>query len=199
MRGRYLLLMIAFVTAVLVSSCASAPPERDRFYRLSDPQPLAREFMVSESVLEIGRFSARELLESERYILERGANAEITWQQNALWVEPPARMIRRGLLHYLRGLGLFQQVVSHEQQVIAQYRLLGMLLAFERSQDLSGVLIDLDVSLIDLADRKVVLAKRFQVNEAAVDTSVSAAVAAFDRALASLAADVAAAIRDAVR
>ena len=186
------LFSLIFFTAIV--GCAQPIP-RDRYFRLDDPAPQStRATPTISAVLEVGPLDARGMLKVERYILQStdAAGAEITWDEHALWTDPPARMVEKALLYYLRESGLFEQAIEREGQAAARYRLSGELIALERQSTGAAVLLTADLNLLDLRSRSVALAKRYHIAEATTDTSIDGAIEGFNRAVVRLAQDFAA-------
>jgi len=183
---------VPVAVALALLACGRTAP-KTHYFRLQDPSPAAgRASPVVPTVLEVGPFAARGLLGAERHILRSAATgaAELAWHEHRLWVEPPAEMVRHALVHYLREAHVFDRVVGREHQVTASHRLIGTLVALEH-HPAPEVLIELDLSLIAVRERTVVGERRYTLVEPADDSSLEAAVAALDRAVARLAADVA--------
>lgn len=177
--------------SALVSGCfGSAPPvPRDHYYRLVLPGPDASA-RVQESfpgVIAVEPLEADGLLHERPLLFSDDAMALRVQQHDYhYWTDTPPRMLQDQIVTYLRNSGISRIVVTPEMRVQPDYLVTGKAKRLERliAGGRPRVVVSLDLTLVRLADSRLVLSDSFSEEAVAADGSVEASVAALNQATA---------------
>jgi len=186
--ARYRVAILFAAAMVMVQGgCLASPVPPDRFYRLEVPSAAAR--------LEAPRLDGRLLVDSirgdattlERLMLYRTESQSFQVRREGYdqWVEPPPVMVQRAAVAFLRSANAAQTVITPEMRLDADFRLGGRVNRFERliGKDAPRVTIEVEFSLVRLADRELLLQETYREDEEIDGDDVDESVEAFSRAL----------------
>ncbi|MGQ0657985.1 MAG: ABC-type transport auxiliary lipoprotein family protein [Chromatiales bacterium] len=178
--------IIACVLIGLTTGCGrNVAVPTDVYYRLGAPrvaQSLARP--LTEGVLFVGTFRS-DGLSGERPLVYSDAPDDLTLRQYHYhhWEDPPPRLLRRQLVHYLRAAKAAGTVMSGKEAKSDQV-VRGRLWRFEhvlRKND-TFVRVALELRLEDREGRALLL-KDYEVEKVAARRDVASVVAAMDEAV----------------
>jgi ABC-type uncharacterized transport system auxiliary subunit len=184
--------LAAVLTALAVSGCMGSadtiPP--DNFYRLrvsAGGQALSRPLVPG--TVQVSAFEGDALLHGRPVLYSADGGSGAVRQHNYhYWADPPTRMVQDELAAFVRRRGLARSVVTPSMRADADYELRGRLRHLEMLTGSGGtrVLAELDLSVVRVADGKVMVANTYLREGAAEDGSVSASVTAMNDALAEI-------------
>jgi len=180
------LLVLTALGPLLAGCLGSAPPvPRDHYYRLVVHGPeTGRTEAPFPGVMQVDQLQADGLLRERPLLYSRsGASHEVQQHNYHYWNDAPARMLQDQMVAWLRRGGIAGQVVTPEMRIRADYQVSGKVRRLERL--LGGgpprVAVELELSLIRLADDRLMLVDSFAGQERVADSSVAAAVVAINR------------------
>ena len=180
--------LLAAVVALL-GACAQPELPSDVWYRLQVPAPAAPAAAPSlGGGLEVARPRAEGVV-AERPLVYAEADMPNRFYQYTYhhWAEPPARMLQDELVDYLRAAGAADRVTLPEQRADAEWLLSTRLRGLEQVRGADGhVHVLLEFTLRRAADGALVWTRQMERRRETVDSSLPAAVGAFEAALASI-------------
>jgi len=190
--------LVVIFTALALSACLGStdPVPQDSFYRLRVPaggQALSRPLVPG--TVQVLAFEGDALLHGRPVLYSADGGSGAVRQHNYhYWADPPTRMVQDELAAFLRKRGLARSVVTPNMRTDADYELRGRLRHLEMLTGGSGtrVLAEIDLSVVRVADGKVVVANTYLREGEAEDGSVAASVTAINDALAEIFANFAA-------
>ena len=183
----WLTLLMAFAVG-----CALTPPEPDRSYLLDAGVGPRSAVHRSDRVLVVAEPQAAPGFDSQRIAYTRTPLA-LEYYTKSQWIDTPARMLAPLVVKALMNAGVFRAVVAEPTPVDGDLRLEidSLRLQQEFLQRPSQVRFAFRASLVDVASRRVLATRAFEVTEIAPseDTygGVQAANIAAERLLAELA------------
>ena len=185
---------IVVVTVLLLAACAQPTVTQDTFYRLRVAPPLATlEKPKLSGALEVPRFSADGLMAGRPIVFSEAADPlQVSAYHYHFWLEPPGVMLRDEMVGYLRAAGVAKSVVTPELRVDPDFMLIVKIKRVEQVRGPSPkVVVALEVALNARKEERLLLLKTYQVEKAAADNTVGAAVEALNGAVAAICAGIA--------
>ena len=188
------------VALVVISACASPPPvPEDQFYRLQavyadDPLPAP----LFKGSIEVDRFVADGLTANRAIVFSKQEDSNLVRAYHyQFWIKPPTVMLRDELIGFLRKSKIADAVVTPEMRVNARYVLAGKINHLERviSKKADLALIDIELSLRDSKNGKLLALKTYRIEEPAENETVSGIVNALNVSLSVIYADFLSALR----
>jgi ABC-type uncharacterized transport system auxiliary subunit len=184
--------LAVLLAALGLSGCLGStdPVPPDNFYRLRVPangQALSRPLVPG--TVQVSAFEGDALLHARPILFSSDGGSGAVRQHNYhYWADPPTRMVQDELAAFLRKRGLARSVVTPTMRAEADYELRGRLRHLEMLTGGSGarVLAELDLSVVRVADGKVVVANTYVREGEAADAGVAASVTALNGALAEI-------------
>ncbi len=170
---------------LLLGACFGGAAPSDSFYRLEVPAPAALPAPPLQGVVEVGRFAA-EGLTAERALLYsyRDKPDQLSRYGYHLWVEPPAVLLQGQMVRLLRQAQAAPAVVTADLRVPSDFRIEGRLHRFEQVVGPpSGVVVDLDVSLIRPRTGELLLQRGYHVEKPTSGDQPAEAVQAYQAAV----------------
>ena len=176
--------------ALTLGACGSAPPaERDRFFRLDLPAPVATPGAPVRATLVVNDLRAGGFEGGQRIVYRTAGEPLQVYRYPTLWwEEPPGRALAGRLAEALRAAGLVDVVVRPDQRVRGDYLLGGELIRFEHrpTDQPPRVVVDFTLTLVRASDRRALLSRPYRGEEPVPETSPEAMAAAFNRLTARL-------------
>ncbi len=176
---------MTFVIALLLGGCSALQPPRvaeTHFYTLETNPVTRAAHPKNHQVLAISMPVARPGYDTPQIAYQRRP-LELEYFATQRWADTPARMLRPLLTQTLEPL--FQTVIPAPGSIPADLRLDTELIQLQ--QDFSArpslVRLTLRAQLIDLKDKHVIFAKRFDETEAASSEEAYGGIVAANRAL----------------
>lgn len=171
------------LAAGLLGACSILPQSEPLDIYLLPAAALPAQTQAVDWSLRIGTPSSGELLDGTRIVVlpEPG---RINTYQGARWSERTPQLMRQRLLDAFQDDARVKALSTEDQHLQADLELVSELRSFQ-SQYRDGrpeALIQLDVRLVDVRAQRILASRRFNVSQAAGDTSVAAVVAAFGQA-----------------
>lgn len=170
-----------------VAGCAQPEVPREHYYRLItenpaagfDPPILGGSLMV-EPLVGNGLTNERPLLYSSK-----DNPLELQQYHYHYWVDTPPRMLQVQMISYLRAHGLSANVFTPETRLLPDYALSGRINRLERviGGASSDAVIELEISVSDARDGRVILRETYLAEEPTGDDMASV-VEAFNRGFA---------------
>ena len=186
------------VSVLLVAGCASPPTPPDQYYRIyADDVAESEQGAALEGVLVVRRFLSDGLVGERSLVYGDNANDNPLQQYHYHhWTESPTRMLQEQLVPYLRQARIAEEVVTPDVQVEPKYELLGKIRRLEQLRgDTTRVTVDLEFSLTELRHSNLILLDSYEVEVACRDSSLVAAVDAFNTAVSQIFAELSQDIR----
>jgi len=181
-------ILLPLLAGPLLAGClGSAPPvPRDHYYRLTLTGPeAARATPPFPGIMLVDQLQADGLLR-ERPLLysSTGAAQEVQQHNYHYWTDAPPNMLQEQIVAYLRRARVAKAVVTPEMRIRADYQISGKVKRLERL--LGGgpprVFVEIELSLIRLADDSLLLVDSFGVEQPVADDSVKSSVLAINQA-----------------
>lgn len=171
------------LAACLLGACSILPQSEPLDIYLLPAAALPAQTQAVDWSLRISTPSSGELLDGTRIVVlpEPG---RINTYQGARWSERTPQLMRQRLLDAFQDDARVKALSTEDQHLQADLELVSELRSFQ-SQYRDGrpeALIQLDVRLVDVRGQRILASRRFNVSQAAGDTSVAAVVAAFGQA-----------------
>ncbi len=128
-------------------------------------------------------FRARGVLSDEKLAFRRDDRpGEILQNGSVRWDEPPARMVERGLVRFLRHGG-GTKILSADSRGLPEYWISGTVLRFEQVIAGGGAMVvEVELALIKAKEREVVMSGSYCATEALEGARSGAIVEAVERA-----------------
>ena len=170
---------IIFLLAVLGAACSQPPVPQDRFYRLQVAPPTAVPAALRlPGILEVPRFAADGLMAGRPIVFsEANAPTEVSAYFYHFWLEPPGVMLRDELVAYLRAAGVAKTVVTPELRLEPDFILTARIKRIEQGRGAAPkAVVILEVAINSRRDDRLLLLKTYEVEKAAADNGVGAAV-----------------------
>lgn len=177
------------LTAALLAGCggSSPPVPADNFYRILISGPEARSTgMALSGVVSVTAFDADGLVRARPVLFTPSGESHAVRQHNYhFWADSPTKLLQEQLVGYLKKTGLAETVVTPELRVRADFELMGKIKRLERlvGDGAPRVIAELELSLVRLADRRLVVTNTYAVELPADGDSVSASVLALTEAV----------------
>jgi ABC-type uncharacterized transport system auxiliary subunit len=179
----------AILSAVLlgVTGCGSAPPVPvERYYRIAVPAPKALSAPVLPGLLAVAPLQS-DGLHSERALLyaDQGQPRELRRYHYHHWADSPPRLLQEQLVAYLRQARAAATVLPDDPRLLAEYRVVGRLVRFERLNDAERALaaVELELGLERKGSARPVWLHQYRAEMPARDGSVAAVAEAFEQAV----------------
>jgi ABC-type uncharacterized transport system auxiliary subunit len=182
--------MLAAVAALAGCLGSTDPVPPDNFYRLrigAAGEPAQRPLVPG--VLRVAAFEGDALLHARPVLYSPAGQPHAVRQHNYhYWADPPTRMVQDELAAYLKKRGAARAVVTPSMRVDSDYELRGRLRRLELVTGAGDarVVAELDLSVIRIADDRVVAAGSYEREVAADDDAVATSVGALNEALADI-------------
>ncbi len=186
-------LPVVAVLVLLLGACAQPTVTQDTFYRLRVAPPVAAEKPKLSGTLEVPRFSADGLMAGRPIVFSEAADPlQVSAYHYHFWLEPPGVMLRDEMVGYLRAAGVAKSVVTPELRVDPDFVLIAKIKRIEQVRGSTPkVAVALEVALNARKEDRLLLLKTYQVEKAAADNTVGAAIEALNGAMAEICAGVA--------
>ncbi len=194
-------MILGVLPALMIVGCQAvneAPPV-DRFYRVAVDQPPPAGQPILEGALMVGRLDADGLTRERPVIYSADDDVRSLAQHDyELWIEPPPRLLGAEMVRYLRSAEIADSVVTPDLRVRSDFEIIGTIQRFERQIGRSGpsVTVSLDLALIDRDTDQLRVIDDYSAEVTCSDSSMDAAVTAFNEAIAGVFAEFLADIRD---
>lgn len=184
---------IVAVLVLLLGACAQPTVTQDTFYRLRVAPPAALEKPKLSGTLEVPRFSADGLMAGRPIVFSEAADPlQVSAYHYHFWLEPPGVMLRDEMVGYLRAAGVAKSVVTPELRVDPDFVLIAKIKRIEQVRGgAPKVIVALEVAVNARKEDRLLLLKTYQVEKAAADNTVGAAIEALNNAMAAICASVA--------
>lgn len=180
---------IGVVTVLMLSACAPAEVPADRFYRIEAQQPgqvMAQPRFAG--ALEVEDVSASGLTAGRAIVYADSdrPNALETYSYH-FWADPPAHMLRDGLIRYLRAAGVAGSVVTESMRLDPTYSLVSRLQKLERLTGAApGAVMEMEIALRDNDRGGLLSIGTYRADVVPADDSIDSAVDAFNAAFADI-------------
>ncbi len=170
-----------------VAGCGSAPPVPvERYYRIAVPAPTALSAPVLPGLLAVAPLQS-DGLHSERALLyaDQGQPRELRRYHYHHWADSPPRLLQEQLVAYLRQARAAATVLPDDPRLLAEYRVVGRLVRFERLNDAERALaaVELELGLERKGSARPVWLRQYRAEMPARDGSVPAVAEAFEQAV----------------
>ncbi|MEA3277631.1 MAG: ABC-type transport auxiliary lipoprotein family protein [Pseudomonadota bacterium] len=177
--------MVALVPFLITACVSSEPVQQDRFYSLEPRvQALSTEAPPVRATLLVNDLATRGFL-GGREIVYRSAEEplQVMRYPTLLWEELPGRAVAEDLVGALRTSQLFAFVITPAQRARADYLLGGELSRFDHlpTAQPPRVVAEFTLTLMRGDDRRSMLSKRYQGEEATGQSTPEAMAQAFNR------------------
>lgn len=176
--------------ALILAGCAVGPAPSDHFYRLEVPSP-AHSLATApfDGSLEVDRIRI-DALTGERGLVYRIPEEGSQLRRHAYhrWADPPALMVQRQLVGYLRKAGAASSVFTPDLRLRADYVLLGRIVRLERvvgNADVHAV-VELELAVRRERDQRLVFEGAYLEERAVPSRKPGRSVRAYNEALASI-------------
>lgn len=169
-----------------LSACLGSEAPSDQFYALNPDlsalSPAAKPTL--DGVLEVQRVGSDGVFVGRPILFARSKGAGLEEYPYSLWTKRPSQLIEEALVSALRDSNLARTVVDERHRLSADYVLISDLREINRVLDGAGeVVIALELGLKRVADNKLLVLKTYRVQKAQADSSMEAAIGAFNSAL----------------
>jgi ABC-type uncharacterized transport system auxiliary subunit len=187
--------LLVLLLPLLLAACAGGGPvPEDHYYRLlAPPAPPALAAPAIVGTLTVAPVETFGIYRERAILFTRSDDpADLRQHYYHYWIDTPTRLIRDQLVDYLRKSGIARTVSGAELGLRGDIRLRLMLKNFERILHPDGkvsVKVRLDAVITDAANRPLKIASHHR-DEPAGDDTMPASVAAFDRALGDIYAEI---------
>ncbi len=179
----------AILGAVLlgVAGCGSAPPvPEERYYRIGVAAPMALSAPALAGLVVVAPLQS-DGLHSERAILyaEQRQPRELRRYHYHHWADSPPRLLQEQLVAYLRQARAAATVLPDDPRLLAEHRVVGRLVRFERLNNADRALaaVELELGLERKGSARPVLLRQYSAEVPARNGSVAAVVEAFEQAV----------------
>lgn len=179
----------AILGAVLLGAagCGSAPPvPEERYYRIGVAAPTALSAPALPGLVAVAPLQS-DGLHSERAVLyaEQGQPRELRRYHYHHWADSPPRLLQDQLVTYLRHARIAATVLPDDPRLLAEHRVVGRLVRFERLNDANRALatVELELGLERKGSARPILLRQYSAEIPAHDGSVPAVVEAFEQAV----------------
>jgi ABC-type uncharacterized transport system auxiliary subunit len=184
--------LAALAAAAALAGCLGStdPVPPDNFYRLrvaTAGEPA--QHPTVPGVLQVSALEGDALLHARPVLYSPAGQPHAVRQHNYhYWADPPTRMVQDELAAYLKKRGAARSIVTPSMRVESDYELRGRLRRLELVTGGRGarVIAELDLSVVRVADDRVVVAGSYEREIAAEDDAVATSVAALNEALADI-------------
>ncbi len=192
-RPRRRLLLAA--AGLLAAGCLAPPAPRDRYYRFELAPPERQPAPAFAGVLEVERFQADSAARGTALAWVADASARrVERRVFDHWVDAPPLLLQRELASALRAAGLAREVVTPEMGVARDHRRAGRLVRCEevRGPGAPRVVVELEIAISDPRRSALELRATYREEREIAGPGVEDVVRAYDAALSSVAARIAA-------
>lgn len=177
--------LIIALMSLLITACVSEPAQQDRFYGLEPKvQAVPAGAPPVRATLLVNDLAARGFLGGRQIVYRSDQQPlQVMRYSTLLWEEPPGRAIAESLVDVVRTSQLFAFVITPAQRARADYLLGGELSRFDHLPTARPprVVVEFTLTLMRGDDRRSMLAKRYQGEEATVQSTPEAMAQAFNR------------------
>jgi len=185
--------IVLIITAILVSSCTIAPPERSppRTYMLNPEISLdalsANPVSGNATILLVNPPRALAGFDTSQMVYLRRPH-EVSYYAANQWVDTPGRMLSSLLVQAMRSTGLWRAVVQAPSAVRADYLLDCDNLVLEQQffSQPSRVRLALRAQIVETKNHAILGTRYFEIFEAATSDDAYGGVVAANRATAQL-------------
>ena len=185
--------IVLIITAILVSSCTIAPPERSppRTYMLNPEISLdalsANPVSGNATILLVNPPRALAGFDTSQMVYLRRPH-EVSYYASNQWVDTPGRMLSSLLVQAMRSTGLWRAVVQAPSAVRADYLLDCDNLVLEQQffSQPSRVRLALRAQIVETKNHAILGTRYFEIFEAATSDDAYGGVVAANRATAQL-------------
>lgn len=181
MMMRYILFV---VMVIFISGCSLKPTPLPQTNELRlQTIMLAKQSQRELGVLKIEKIKGVNYINNKNFVYGDGLGIYHHYAYHR-WAEPVANQLETMIAHSLQELGIFQTVTTSSSKVLHNFMLEARVDAFEHivSQDISKVLITIDLKLIDANTRILIDSKNFTIQKQTPTKDAKGALSAYNEA-----------------
>lgn len=193
--------LLLYVTVVLgftliLGGCSVLPKKMPLTVYVLRPASIETSVQPNAAIVQIHAPRSSGILSSSSIAVMPNAQ-QMSVYSGARWDDILPRLVQDYLIQNFRTAAAFEAVIDTDSRIVPDYHLISDLRAFHSSYTHAGnnrgnpmVEVEFDVQLIDAYARTIVAQRRFSVVEPSSGTEVDVVVQAFNRAAATLSAEL---------
>lgn len=193
--------LLLYVTVVLgftlmLGGCSVLPKKMPLTVYVLRPVPIETSEQPNAAIVQIHAPRSSGILGGSSIAVMPSAQ-QVSVYSGARWDDILPRLVQDYLIQNFRTAAAFEAVIDTDSHIVPDYHLISDLRAFHSSYTHAGnnrgnpmVEVEFDVQLIDAYARTIVAQRRFSVVEPSSGTEVDVVVQAFNRAAATLSAEL---------
>jgi ABC-type uncharacterized transport system auxiliary subunit len=177
--------LLAMLLITALAACTAPTVPKEQYFRLVATPAAAKIAHPIAGIVEVAPMAADGVTGERPLLFTANGGTKLEQRNYAYWTELPTAMIRDQIIAVLRSAGAADQVVPSELRIGAAYRIQGDIKRLEQSAGAkadSGI-IELELSLIDESDDRLVLSRTYRAETPAADKTIDGAVAALNAGL----------------